>query len=314
MDKKEGNKGRRPHGRKGDPKKRDTAPVTLDSEARLQNEAPQPKPRGGRCGADRRRRNWQKLSICTYNTRTMSHQDDLDRLLDQLNDIDWNVVGLCETKKRGEGLTELPCGTWMFDVGKTEDRPHAKGLAFLVNKSFKDFIVSFHAHSDRIISCILNLKNETLQIVQVYAPTTDYDDETIEKFYDDLEEAIDRKNNTHVIVMGDFNAKIGKKGKDENNNWIGNHGIGVRNERGERLLDFAAENRLFITNTLFEKQTSRYWTWESPGGIYKNQIDFILTTDKTIFQNTEILTQVDIGSDHRLLRGKIKMNKKLTRL
>ena len=58
--------------------------------------------------------------------------------------------------------------------------------------------------------------------------------------------------------MGDFNAKIGKKGKDENNNWIGNHGIGVRIERGERLLDFAAENRLFITNTLFEKQTSRY--------------------------------------------------------
>ena len=38
MDKKEGNKGRRPHGRKGDPKKWDTAPVTLDSEARLQNE------------------------------------------------------------------------------------------------------------------------------------------------------------------------------------------------------------------------------------------------------------------------------------
>ena len=52
------------------------------------------------------------------------------------------------------------------------------------------------------------LKNETLQIVQVYAPTTDYDDETIEKFYDDLEEAIDRKNNTHVIVMGDFNANV----------------------------------------------------------------------------------------------------------
>ena len=70
----------------------------------------------------------------------MSHQDDLDRLLDQLNNIDWNVVGLCETTKRGEGLTELPCGSWMFDVGKTEDRPHAKGLAFLVNKSFKDFI------------------------------------------------------------------------------------------------------------------------------------------------------------------------------
>ena len=109
----------------------------------------------------------------------MSHQDDLDRLLDQLNDTDWNVVGLCETNRREERLTELPSGSWMFDVGKTEDRPDAKGLAFLVNKSLKDFIVSFHAHSDRIISCILNLKNETLQIVQVQAPTTDYDEETI---------------------------------------------------------------------------------------------------------------------------------------
>ena len=212
MDKKEGNKGRRPHGRKGDPKKWDTAPVNLDSEARLQNEAPQPKPHGGRI-EDRRRRNWQKLSICTYNTRTMSHQDDLDRLLDQLNDIEWNVVGLCETKKRGEGLTELPCGTRMFDVGKTEDRPHAKGLAFLVNKSFKDFIVSFHAHSDRIISCILNLKNETLQIVQVYAPTTDYDDETIEKFYEDLEEAIDRKKQHTCYCHGRLQCKDRKERK-----------------------------------------------------------------------------------------------------
>ena len=235
-------------------------------------------------------------------------------MLEQLNCTEWNLVGLCETKRKGEGLTELPCGSWIYDVGKTEDRPVAKGLAFLVNKSFKDYIVSFHAHSDRIISCILNLKNETIQIVQVYAPTTDYDDETIEQFYDDLEEAIDRKNNAHVIVMGDFNAKIGKKGKDENNNWIGNHGIGVRNERGERLLDFATENRFFITNTFFEKPASRYWTWDSPGSNYKNQIDFILTTDKMIFQNTEILTRVDIGSDHRMLRGKVKLNKKLARL
>ena len=69
---------------------------------------------------------------------------------------------LCETKKRGEGLTELLCGSWMFDVGKTEERPDAKGLAFLVNKSFKDFIVGFHAHSDRIISCILNLNRASI--------------------------------------------------------------------------------------------------------------------------------------------------------
>ena len=77
--------------------------------------------------------------------------------------------------------------------------------------------------------------------------------------------------------------------------WIGPHGIGVRNERGERLMNFAAANKLYITNSFFQKQKTRYWTWESPGGAYKNQIDFVLTNDKTICNNTEVITKVDIG-------------------
>ena len=44
----------------------------------------------------------------------MSHQDDLDRLLDQLNDIDWNVVGVCETKKERGGTHGTP--VWVVDV------------------------------------------------------------------------------------------------------------------------------------------------------------------------------------------------------
>ncbi|KAK3788510.1 hypothetical protein RRG08_053137 [Elysia crispata] len=101
--------------------------------------------------------------------------------------------------------------------------------------------------------------------------------------------------------MGDFNAKIGVKDEDEENEWIGPFGIGTRNERGEKLIDFCTANRLFVTNSFFKKPRPRYWTWESPGGDYKNQIDFILTTDKTTIQNTEIITKVDIGSDHRMV-------------
>ena len=63
--------------------------------------------------------------------------------------------------------------------------------------------------------------------------------------------------------MGDFNAKIGIKDKNENLEWIWPYGIGIRNDRGERLLDFAANNKLFVTNTFFQKPASRYLTlWE----------------------------------------------------
>ena len=59
-------------------------------------------------------------------------------------------------------------------------------------------------------------------------------------------------------------------------------GTGYKNERGERLLDFAEENDLVVTNSLFQKVANRYWTWEAPGGMTNNQIDFILSSDRKI--------------------------------
>ena len=153
-----------------------------------------------------------------------------------------------------------------------------------------------------------------MQIIQVYAPTKHYEDTDVEKFYEDLDNAVNRKECKQDIIMGDFNAKIGIKEKNENLKWIGPHGIGIRNDRGERLLDFAANNKLLVTNTFFQKPASPSWTWESPGGAYHNQIDFILADEKSTIYNTEVITHVDIGSDHRMVRGKVKINKRLLRL
>ena len=60
--------------------------------------------------------------------------------------------------------------------------------------------------------------------------------------------------------MGDFNAKIGRKQQWEKGKCTGGFGIGEKNERGERLINFAEEKRLFIANTFFEKKKNRYWT------------------------------------------------------
>ncbi|GFO20140.1 craniofacial development protein 2-like [Plakobranchus ocellatus] len=98
----------------------------------------------------------------------------------------------------------------------------------------------------------------------------EYDDADVEIFYEELENAMDPKCKYKVII-GDFNSKIGVKEADEENEWIGPFGIGERNERGERLIDFCVANKLYITNSFYQKPTSRYWTWESPGGRYKNQ-------------------------------------------
>ena len=114
--------------------------------------------------------------------------------------------------------------------------------------------------------------------------------------------------------MGDFNAKTGVRNTNHKMKCTGPFGTGNRNEIGERLLDFAEENNLVVTNSLFFKAANRYWTWEAPGGVTKNQIDFILSSDRKIVQNCEVITKVDIGSDHRMVRARVEIDKKLMRL
>ena len=203
----------------------------------------------------------------------------------------------------------------MYETGKTEESPNAKGLALLINKNFTDYVENFEKHSHRIISCKIKLHGKTsLQIIQVYAPTCNHDSETVELFYEELEKAIDKKACSHHIVMGDFNAKIGVRNTNDKMKCTGPFGTGNRNERGERLLDFAEQNNLVVTNSLFLKAANRYWTWEAPGGVTKNQIDFILSSDRKIVQNCEVITKVDIGSDHHMVRAKVEIDKKLMRL
>lgn len=307
--------GRRSQGQNGEAHK---FPVLLSSQGplneNLQDDTLQPKP-NGRCKVDRARRaGTTEIYLGSYNTRTLRTEDDLEHLLDEINQIKWNIIGLCETKRKGEGLTELPGGTWLFECNKTEERPNAKGMAFLVHKNFKDYIEEFKIHSERVISCKIKLEDKkSLQIINVYAPTSTRPDEEVETLYDTIENAFDRQNCRYHIIIGDFNAKVGQK-KSEKVKSIGRFGLGDRNERGEMLINFAQEQGLYLMNTFFKKQKDRYWTWESPDKETRNQIDYTLASNKNIIANCEIISKVNIGSDHRMLRTKVKINKKLIRL
>ena len=108
-----------------------------------------------------------------------------------------------------------------------------------------------------------------------------------------------------------FNAKVGHQRPGEERT-IGSYGIGARNDRGTRLVQFATSHNLRIDNTFFQKRKSRKWTWESPNGRVKNEIDFIMS-NRNFVQNVDTVQRVNIGSDHRLIRCRISLNTKLER-
>jgi len=57
---------------------------------------------------------------------------------------------------------------------------------------------------------------------------------------------------------------------------MGKFGHGDRNDRGERLLEFAKMNEMYICNTREDGKPSRKWTWVSPCGSYRNMIDYVM--------------------------------------
>ncbi|CAG4951120.1 unnamed protein product [Parnassius apollo] len=112
-------------------------------------------------------------------------------------------------------------------------------------------------------------------------------------------------------MMGDFNAKLCTRESGELK--LGKFGVGQRNRRGQQLADFMVKEGLFMMNSFFQKRLHRKWTWSSPDGTTKNEIDFIMTTRRQLFSDVSVIARVKTGSDHRMARGTLNLNVKLER-
>src|SRR6218665_1730818 len=93
---------------------------------------------------------------------------------------------------------------------------------------------------------------------------------------------------------------------------MGRYGYAERNERGERLLEFAATHDLMITNARFEQKDTRKWTWMAPDGQHTNMIDLVLIEKKwkTTVINCKTYQGADASSDHSLVLCKIQLRLK----
>ena len=63
-----------------------------------------------------------------------------------------------------------------------------------------------------------------------------------------------------LFIIGDWNAKVGSQ---ETPGVTGKFGLGIRNEVGQRLIEFCQNNALV---TLFQQHKRRLYTWTSPDG------------------------------------------------
>uniref|UniRef100_A0A670K960 Endonuclease/exonuclease/phosphatase domain-containing protein n=1 Tax=Podarcis muralis TaxID=64176 RepID=A0A670K960_PODMU len=248
----------------------------------------------------------EKYCIGTWNVRTMN-LGKLDVVKNEMARINIDILGISELKWTGMG--EFSSDDYHIYYCGQETRKR-NGVALIVNKRVVKAVLGCNLKNDRMISIRIQGRPFNITVIQVYAPTTGAEEAEIEQFYEDLQDLIEVTPKKDVLlIIGDWNAKVGKQ---EIKGTTGKFGLGDQNEAGQRLIEFCQENKLVITNTLFQQHKRRLYTWTSPDEQHRNQIDYILCSQRwrSSIQSAKPRPGADCGSDHQLLIAKFKLKLK----
>ncbi|GBP38449.1 Craniofacial development protein 2 [Eumeta japonica] len=245
------------------------------------------------------------LYICTLNTRTLRTSESLLELEIATKNIKWDILGISEMRRLGEGIEERS-NFIMYYKGEIAGQ---RGVGFLVKPRLKNQIIGFEGITDRLAVLHIKLPKypKTWTIIQVYSPTEQATKTDIDIFYYKLSEVVETYSENNIVLMGDFNAQIGVQLPGEEY-VIGKYGKGKRSKNGEKLVEFLLENNLTPLNTIFRKKPKNKWTWISPDGNTRNEIDYIITNKARSFKDTNIIQNLNFNTNHRMVRSCLNEN------
>jgi len=255
------------------------------------------------------------LCVATWNTTTLvNNSSKLYQLCKVMDDYKLELLGITETHMPGKGTLDLENGGLLLYSGSTEGVKR-KGVGIALSKKVKNSLISYTPVSERIMTARLHSQQINISVVVAYAPIQDDTATVKDKFYEELE-AVQSKLPGHdvKIVMGDFNARVGQDPAPYHG-VIGKHSCHeTANDNGNRLLDFCVFNELTIGGTLFEHKDNHKYTWYSRDKKTVAQIDHICISRKWSHSllDVRVCRGADIGSDHRLVRGYIRLKLKAT--
>ena len=126
-------------------------------------------------------------------------------------------------------------------------------------------------------------------------------------FYEDLQDLWELTPKKDVLfIIGYWNAKVGSQ---EPPRVTGKFGLGMRNEAGQRLIEFCQENTLVIANTFFQQHKRRLHMditrWSTP------KSDYILCSWRwrSFIQSAKPRLGANCGSHHEFLIAKFRLKK-----
>ena len=244
--------------------------------------------------------------LIQYNVHSLiNFEERMQRVLQELEGRHWDAVAFSETwRSECDEAWKTRWGhSWFGSAGTRGTR----GVGILLHSRWTH--VLFRPVSERL--CVLDVKlmSEIISIFSVYMPHADYPDEEVDVVYTqlDLEVARSKNRKTKIVIAGDWNARVGQAQDDDDDQLVGQSNFGSRNERGTQFVKWCTMHGYMITNT-FSAETDQMWTYQN--GRHQHQLDYIVISRnlKARFTSSEVLCDVDIGSDHLPVQAKFKIS------
>ena len=161
-----------------------------------------------------------------------------------------DILGISELKWTGRGEFNSD-NHYIYYCGQESLKRNG-----VVNKRVQNAILGCNLKNERMISVRFQGKPFNITVIQVYAPMSKAEEAEVEWFCEDLQDLLELTPKKDVLfIIWDWNAKVGSQ---ETPGVTGKFGLGIRNEAGQRLIEFCQENALVIANTLFQKHKRRH--------------------------------------------------------
>ena len=255
--------------------------------------------------------NHRKFShIATLNTQTIRQPHQQLELANRFTHSNTDILGIIDHKivhdvgsKKLIYHKKLPnCTLITQSAWRNRQNAASGGIGLLVNNSILSSLSDVKTVNERIMVATFN-GNPEITVIVAYSPQEGT--EEAPKHYEDLSSAIkDIPKHNLLLVMGDFNAHIGS-------NYALHTYHENTNKNGQLLIDLSLECNLSISNTTFQKKKGKLYTYVSDMSNVKSQVDFILINKEWIKSIKDISAYnfyASLGSDHRVLRAKIKIS------
>ena len=180
------------------------------------------------------------------------NQGKLEVVKQEMARVNVDILGISKLKWTGMGEFNSD-DRYIYYCGQESLRRN--GIAIIVNKRVQNAVVGCNLKNNRITSVHFQGKPFNITVIQAYAPTSNAEEAEVERIYEDLQDLLELTPKKDVLfIIGDWNAKVGSQ---ETPGVTGKFGLGVRNEAGQRLIEFCQENVLVIANTLFQQHKRR---------------------------------------------------------